>query len=82
MRGITLFPPEKGFPRVTAPTKLISVKKPHGNQFSKTEKYDIIEIMKNNGITEYFEEVEITKEYDGYYYSVSEAITIVILGSI
>ena len=25
MRGITLFPPEKGFPRVTAPTKLISV---------------------------------------------------------
>ena len=38
--------------------------------------------MKNNGITEYFEEVEITKEYDGYYYSVPEAITIVILGSI
>lgn len=38
--------------------------------------------MKNNGITEYFEEIEITKEYDGYYYSVSEAITIVILGSI
>ena len=38
--------------------------------------------MKNNGITEYFEEVEITREYDGYYYSVSEAITIVILGSI
>ena len=32
--------------------------------------------MKNNGITEYFEEVEITKEYDGYYYSVPEAITI------
>ena len=32
--------------------------------------------MKNNGITEYFEEVEITKEYDGYYYSISEAITI------
>ena len=22
VRGITLFPPEKGFPRVTAPTKL------------------------------------------------------------
>lgn len=38
--------------------------------------------MKNNGITEYFEEVEVTKEYDGYYYRVSEAITIVILGSI
>jgi len=38
--------------------------------------------MKKNGITEYFEEVELTKKYDGYYYSVSEAITIVILGSI
>lgn len=38
--------------------------------------------MKNNGITEYFKEVEITKEYDGYYYSISQAITIVILGSI
>ena len=37
--------------------------------------------MKNNGITEYFEEVEITKEYEGYYYRISEAITIVILGS-
>ena len=36
----------------------------------------------NNGITEYFEEVEIIKEYDGYYYSVSEAVTIVILGSV
>ena len=54
----------------------------HGNQFSKKRKCDIIEFMKNNGITEYFEEVEITREYDGYYYSVSEAITIVILGSI
>ena len=38
--------------------------------------------MKNNGITEYFEEVEITREYDGYYYSIAESITIVILGSI
>lgn len=35
--------------------------------------------MKNNGITEYFEGVGITKEHDGYYYSVSKAITIVIL---
>ena len=33
-------------------------------------------------ITEYFEEVEIEKEYDGYYYKISEVITIVILGSI
>lgn len=38
--------------------------------------------MKNNGITEYFKDVETNKEYDGYYYSVAEAITIVILGSI
>lgn len=35
-----------------------------------------------NGITEYFEEVEIRKEYDGYYYSIGEAITIVIIGSV
>ena len=38
--------------------------------------------MKNNGVTEYFDDVELIKEYDGYYYSVSETITIVILGSI
>ncbi len=38
--------------------------------------------MENNGITEYFEEVETIKEYDGYYYSVSKAITIAILYSI
>lgn len=38
--------------------------------------------MKNNGITEYYEEVEIIEEYDGYFCSVPEAITIVILGSI
>lgn len=38
--------------------------------------------MKNNGITEYFEEVELYKEYDGYFCSVSDIITIAILGSI
>lgn len=32
-------------------------------------------------ITEYFEEIETVREYDGYYHSISEAITIVILGS-
>ncbi len=31
---------------------------------------------------ECFEEIETEKEYDGYYYDISEAITIVILGSI
>lgn len=35
-----------------------------------------------NGITEYYEDVEIKEEYDGYFCSVAEAITIVILGSI
>ncbi len=38
--------------------------------------------MKNNGITEYFEEIELRKEYDGYFCTVPEAITIAILGSI
>lgn len=38
--------------------------------------------MKKNGITEYFEEIELTEEYDGYFCSVAEVITIAILGSI
>ena len=38
--------------------------------------------MKNNGIREYFEEVELYEEYDGYFYSVADVKTIVILGSI
>lgn len=33
-------------------------------------------------IREYFEELETEKEYDGYYYKISDAVTIVILGSI
>ena len=33
-------------------------------------------------ITEYFEDVETTREYNGYFCSVAEAVTIVILGSI
>ena len=33
-------------------------------------------------ITEYFEDVETTREYNGYFCSVAEAITIIILGSI
>ena len=33
-------------------------------------------------IQEYFEELETNEEYSGYYYSVQEAVTIVILGSI
>lgn len=37
--------------------------------------------MKNNGITEYYEGIETIEEYDGYFCSIAEAITIVILGS-
>lgn len=37
--------------------------------------------MKNNGITEYFEEVETEEEYNGYFCRIPEIITIVILGS-
>ncbi len=33
-------------------------------------------------IREYFEEVETEQDYEGYYYSVEEALTIVILGSL
>ena len=33
-------------------------------------------------LIEFFEELETTKEYDGYFCSVVEAMTIVILGSI
>ncbi len=33
-------------------------------------------------ITEFFEELEIEREYSGYFYSVATGITIVILGSI
>lgn len=38
--------------------------------------------MEKNLITQYFEDVETTKEYDGYLYKVTDAITIVLLGSI
>ncbi len=38
--------------------------------------------MEKNSIIEYFEELETEGKYDGYYYSVGEAITLVILGSI
>ena len=35
-----------------------------------------------NGITEYFEDVELYEEYDGYFCSVPDVITIAILGSV
>jgi len=37
--------------------------------------------MKNKSMKEYFEELKTEEKYDGYYYSVADAI-IVILGSI
>lgn len=36
--------------------------------------------MKNNGIMEYFEEIETKEEYNGYFCRIPEVITIVILG--
>ena len=36
----------------------------------------------NNGITEYFEDIELYEEYDGYFCSIPDIITIAILGSI
>ena len=38
--------------------------------------------MKKNIITDYFQDIEITKEYSGYFYSIADAITIIILGSV
>lgn len=38
--------------------------------------------MEKNLIAQYFEDVETTKEYDGYFYKVTDAITIILLGSI
>jgi len=35
-----------------------------------------------NTLIEFFAELETTKEYDGYFCSVANAITIIILGSI
>ncbi len=37
--------------------------------------------MKKNGITEYFEEVETERKYNGYFCWIPEVITIAILGS-
>ncbi len=37
--------------------------------------------MKNNGITEYFEEVETEEEYNGYFCRILEIITIAMLES-
>ena len=38
--------------------------------------------MKAEGLMEYMEEVESEREYDGYYYSLGEGLTIVVLGSL
>lgn len=38
--------------------------------------------MNREELLEIFEEVETEQEYNGYYYSISEAISIVVLGSL
>ncbi len=38
--------------------------------------------MKKGTIVEYFEEVETVQEYNGYFCSIPEAISIVVVGSI
>ena len=38
--------------------------------------------MERIKLTEYFEEVETTEEYNGYFCSIAEAISIVVLGSL
>lgn len=38
--------------------------------------------MKIEQILDFFEEVEIEKEYDGYFFSAAQAVTIVVLGSL
>ena len=38
--------------------------------------------MEKEKLVEYFEEVETIQEYNGYFYSIAEAISIVVLGSI
>ena len=40
------------------------------------------EDMKREKLVEYFEEVETIQEYNGYFCSISETISIVVLGSI
>jgi len=50
--------------------------------FAKRVKKSYNGRMKKKNMIEYFNELETEEEYDGYYYSVGEAITLVILGSI
>ena len=54
----------------------------HGNQFSNYENYAILKGMDRTTLTDFFEEVETTEEYNGYFCSISEAISIVVLGSL
>lgn len=48
----------------------------HGNQFSKIVPYVTYETMKKETLIEYFEEVETFQEYNGYFCSIAEAISI------
>ena len=54
----------------------------HGNQFSKKQNIEYNKATMKNNIKEYFEDVETEREYNGYFCTVEDAITIVILGSV
>ena len=54
----------------------------HGNQFSNYENYAILKGMDRTTLTDFLEEVETTEEYNGYFCSIAEAISIVVLGSL
>ena len=56
--------------------------KPHGNQFSSIPQDDIIRQDKITRIKEYFSKIETTKEHNGYFCSVEEVLTVVILGTL
>ncbi len=48
----------------------------------KHENYAILKGMDRTTLTDFFEEVETTEEYNGYFCSIAEAISIVVLGSL
>lgn len=54
----------------------------HGNQFSFSHQCAIIECVNRTTLTDFFEEVETTEEYNGYFCSIAEAISVVVLGSL
>ena len=54
----------------------------HGNQFSNHGKKWYTVGMDRTTLIDFFEEVETTEEYNGYFCSIAEAVGIVVLGSL